>query len=76
MKARRDIDITMSKCSKANAKLLFNYVASQTKPREGIANLLNEKGELTSSDADKCSVFKQLFYLSLRRRGRWPNSRL
>ena len=60
-KARRDKELKIAKGSKANPKLLFDYVASQTKPREGIANLLNDEGVPTESDSQKCAVLNNFF---------------
>ena len=36
-------------------------MASKTKPKEGIANLINEDNILTTNDAEKCSVLNNVF---------------
>ena len=43
------------------SKVLFDYVASKTKPRDGIGNLLNDQDTLTASDTEKCEVLNNFF---------------
>lgn len=51
----------IAKKAKSDPKLLSKYISSKTKPKENIANLLNEQGILTTSDAEKCKVLNDFF---------------
>ena len=60
-KAKREKELMIAKKAKSDPKLLFKYISSKTKPKENIANLLNEQGILTTSDAEKCKVLNDFF---------------
>ena len=58
-------EIEISKASKSNPKLVWNYVKQKTKRPESVPNLTEEDRELTVSDQEKAEVLSQFFQLSL-----------
>ena len=47
--------------AKLNPKRFYQYVASKTKRKEEVANLLKDNGELTESDEEKANVLNNFF---------------
>ena len=60
-KAKKQKEINIAKEAKTNPKALFDYVASKTKQREGIANLVKDDGSLTKNEGEKAQVLSQFF---------------
>ena len=46
---------------KHNAKAFYQYIASKTIKKEGVADLVDENGILTSNDEDKCNIINNFF---------------
>ena len=60
-KAKLDKEIDIANRSKDNPKLLYQYLASQSKPKETIPNLRKPDGTLTETDSDKANVLNSFF---------------
>ena len=48
----------MAKNIKQNSKASYQYIASKTFKKDGISDLINEEGNLSSDDTEKCENFK------------------
>ena len=59
MKVNKEIKIANN--IKHNPKAFYQYIASKTIKREGIADLENEKGELINIDKEKCEILNNFF---------------
>ena len=59
MKINKEIKI--AKTIKLNPKAFYQYVASKTTKREGIAELEDTNGNLTNVDKDKCEILNNFF---------------
>ena len=51
----------IAKNIKHNPKAFYQYIASKTLKKEGIAELENDMGELTNSDQEKCDILNNFF---------------
>ena len=51
----------MAKLSKQNPKILYQYISSQSKPKETVSNLTKEDGTTTNNDLDKANVLNDFF---------------
>ena len=60
-RAKKQKEESIAKEAKSNPKALFDYVASKTKQKEGIANLLKGDGSLTKNDEEKAQVLSDFF---------------
>ena len=59
MKINKETKI--AKNIKQNPKAFYQYVASKTTKREGIAELEDNNGELTNIDKEKCEILNNFF---------------
>ena len=59
MKRKRENKI--AKDIKHNPKAFYQYIASKTTKKEGVADLVDENGILTSNDEDKCNIINNFF---------------
>ena len=46
---------------KTNTKAFYQYIASKTVKKEGIYNLINNKGDVLKSDSEKCELLNDFF---------------
>ena len=46
---------------KCNPKAFYQYIASKTIKKEGVSELVNNEGNLTSNDEEKCSILNNFF---------------
>ena len=46
---------------KTNTKAFYQYIASKTVKKEGIHNLINNKGDVLKSDSEKCELLNDFF---------------
>ena len=46
---------------KHNPKAFYQYIASKTVKKEGVAELVNKDGNLTSNDEEKCNIINDFF---------------
>ena len=60
-KAKRSKELKIAKESKLNPKVLFQYIASQNKPRDTIPDLDKPDGTQTANDGDKVNVLSDFF---------------
>ena len=60
--SKRTQEQTIAKKSKDNPKLLYQYIASMSKPKEPVSNLTKEDGTLTENDLEKAKVLNNFFY--------------
>ena len=51
----------IAKNIKSNPKAFYQYIASKTVKKEGVYDLVNEKGVLTSDDKEKCEIINRFF---------------
>jgi hypothetical protein len=54
-------ELHLAKEAKNNPKCFYQYVASKTKPKENVSNLLKEDGTLTQNDREKTEVLNDFF---------------
>ena len=59
MKKKRENKI--AKEIKHNPKAFYQYIASKTMKKEGVAELVNKEGKLTSDDKEKCNIINDFF---------------
>ena len=52
---------TIAKDIKTNPKNLYRYISSKTKPMEDISHLIDDQGNLTKNDKEKCEVLNEFF---------------
>ena len=52
---------TIAQNIKSNPKNLYRYISSKTKPMEDISHLINDQGNLTKDDKEKCEVLNDFF---------------
>ena len=60
-KAKKEKELKVAKLVKSNPKAFYQYVASQTKPKEKVSNLENENGNMTENDQEKTEVLNSFF---------------
>ena len=60
-KAKKEKELNMAKLVKTNPKAFYQYIASQTKPKEKVSNLVKEDGSLTENDLEKTEVLNNFF---------------
>ena len=60
-KAKKEKELNISKLVKTNPKAFYQYVASQSKPKEKVSNLVKEDGSLTENDLEKNKVLNSFF---------------
>ena len=60
-KAKLDKEIEIANKSKENPKLLYQYLASKSKPKETIPNLKKPDGTMTETDSEKANVLNKFF---------------
>ena len=60
-KMNKNKENKIAKNIKTNPKAFYQYIASKTVKREGIYNLINEDGELTNNDQEKCEILNKFF---------------
>ena len=60
-KAKVEKEVNIAKKSKHNPKILYQYISSQSKPREHVANLKREDGSVTENDSEKANVLNEFF---------------
>ena len=46
---------------KNNPKAFYQYIASKSVKKEGVANLINSDGKLTNNDKEKCDILNNFF---------------
>ena len=46
---------------KSNPKAFYQYIASKTVKKEGVSELVNTEGNLTSDDEEKCNIINNFF---------------
>ena len=61
-KMNKNKENKIAKNIKSNPKAFYQYVASKTVKKEGIHNLINENGELTNNDQEKCEILNKFFH--------------
>ena len=59
MKKKRENKI--AKEIKINPKAFYQYIASKTMKKEGVAELVDKEGKLTSDDEQKCNIINDFF---------------
>ena len=59
MKKSRENDI--AKNIKQNPKAFYEYISSKLVKKEGVHELLNENGDLTNNDKEKCDIINKFF---------------
>ena len=59
MKKSKECDIARN--IKSNPKAFYQYVSSKMVKKEGVYELLNEKGVLTNNDKEKCDIINKFF---------------
>merc|ERR1711860_460210 len=52
---------SIAKNIKKDPKKIYQYVASKTVKKEGIYDLINKDGKLTSDDKEKCDILNSFF---------------
>ena len=60
-KAKKEKELNIAKQSKQNPKILYQYISSQSKPKETVSNLTKEDGTTTNNDLDKANVLNDFF---------------
>ena len=60
-KAKKEKELKMAQLVKSNPKAFYQYVASQSKPKEKVSNLVKEDGNLTDNDQEKAEVLNTFF---------------
>ena len=51
----------IAKNIKQNPKAFYQYIASKTLKKDGVSDLINVEGNLTSNDSDKCNILNNFF---------------
>ena len=59
MKKSKECDI--AKNIKKNPKAFYQYVSSKIVKKEGVYELMNDKGDLTNNDKEKCDIINKFF---------------
>ena len=59
--AKKQKEISIAKTIKTNPKAFYQYVASKTKTKEGVSNLIKKDGTLTNSDLEKAETLNNFF---------------
>ena len=60
-KVKRDKERTIAKKVKSNPKIFYQYIASKTTQKEGVADLTKTDGTLTQNDKEKIDVINEFF---------------
>ena len=60
-KSKREKEVQIANEAKSNPKALYNYISSQSKPKESVSNLIKEDGQLTEDDLEKANVLNNFF---------------
>ena len=60
-RVKKDKESKIASLVKLNPKAFYQYVASQSKPKENVSNLEKDNGQFTENDKEKTEVLNNFF---------------
>ena len=62
-KAKAQMELNLARDVKNNKKVFFRYTEQERQAKESVPPLINQKGELTSSNMEEAEVLNEAFAL-------------
>ena len=59
--AKKDKEVHIAKLSKTNPKAFYNYISSNSKPKDKVSNLIKEDGSVTENAYEKAETLNEFF---------------